>query len=192
MKILTGDALDLIGTFPHELDLVVTDPPYAFGGTGAEHALGATVSVVLRETARRLKDGSWMLVFAASSWRSMAYMVESVRGILDPVRVGTWAKPESRTKVAANGWRWASVSVIVFRRGRSQNLPGGEWLDHVHAEPVRGGRRAQLPEVVCDWAVRPFVVPGGIFLDPFAGSGALPASAERAGMEAFGFEKFPA
>jgi len=68
-------------------DLIVTDPPYAFGGSGAEHALSATVAIVLRESALRLKRGRWMLVMCAASWRSTAYMVESVRGVLDPVRI---------------------------------------------------------------------------------------------------------
>jgi DNA modification methylase len=58
----------------------------------------------------------------------------------------------------------------------------------VLAEPVKNGRRAQLPQSVCDWAVAPYAVPGGTFLDPFAGSGALVQAAERAGMRATGFE----
>jgi DNA modification methylase len=184
-----GDALDLIQSFQLPIDLVVTDPPYAFGGSGGEHALSATVAVVLRESAQRLRRGSWMVVFAASSWRSTAYMVESVRGILDPVRIGTWTKPEARTKVAGSGWRWASVNVIAFRKGKGRDLPASDLLDHVCAAPVRNGRRAELPAEVAEWAVRPFVVPGGVFLDPFAGSGALPIAADRAGMHAFGFER---
>lgn len=192
MKIFEGDALDLLGAFPHvPVDLVVTDPPYAFGGTGPESALSATVAVVLREAAKRLREGAWMLVFSASSWRAVAFMAESVRGVVDPVRVGTWCKPESRTKVAANGWRWASVAVLAFRKGRhrAQEAPPA-FLDHVEAPTVTRGRRAQLPDAVCDWAVAPFAVPGGVFLDPFAGSGALVAAAERAGMTGYGFEKF--
>lgn len=189
MKIYEGDALTLIQNFPMNIDLVVTDPPYAFGGSGGEHALSATVAVVLRECAQSLKDGAWMLVFSASSWRSMSYMVESVRGVLEPVRVATWTKPASRTKVACAGWRWASVSIIAFRNGKSRELPEAKALDHFSAPPLLNGRRAQLPREVADWAVKPFAVSGGIFLDPFAGSGALPEAAERCGMQAYGFEK---
>lgn len=53
-----GHALDLIEAAP-ALDLVVTDPPYAFGGAGEEHAISATVATVLRESARKLKRGHW-------------------------------------------------------------------------------------------------------------------------------------
>lgn len=187
-----GDALDLVGAFEHPIDLLVTDPPYAFGGSGGEHALSATVAIVLREAARKLAPGSWAVVFAASSWRSTAYMVESLRGVLEPVRIGTWTKPESRTKVATAGWRWASVNVITFRKGKTRDLGDCTLLDHICAEPVKNGRRAELPPSVAEWAVAPYAVPDGIFLDPFAGSGALPEAAAQLGMEAYGFERDPA
>jgi DNA modification methylase len=187
MTILRGHAVDLFPGLSGGLDLVVTDPPYAFGGGGAEHELSATVAVALRECAVRLNRDRHMLVFCASSWRSISYMVESLRGLCVPARVGTWVKPASRTKVATAGWKWASVSVVVFKKGRPE-APTSASLDHVLAEPVKNGRRAQLPQSVCDWAVAPYAVPGGTFLDPFAGSGALVQAAERAGMRATGFE----
>jgi DNA modification methylase len=187
-----GDALDLTLAFEFRPDLIVSDPPYAFGGSGAEHELSATVAVVLREAAQLLKPGSWMVVFAASSWRSTSYMVDALRGVVEPVRIGTWTKPESRTKVATTGWKWASVNAIAFRKGKSRELEASLVLDHICASPLKVGRRAELPPEVADWAVAPFSVPGGIFLDPFAGSGALPAAAARAGMESFGFERNPA
>lgn len=184
-----GDALGLVMRFEHTIDLLVTDPPYAFGGSGGEHELSATVAVVLREAATRMHSGSWAVIFAASSWRSTQYMVDAVRGVLEPVRFGTWTKPESRTKVATAGWRWASVNAIAFRKGKSRDLDASSSLDHISAAPVRNGRRAELPPEVAHWAVAPFAVPGGVFLDPFAGSGTLPAAAECAGMQAFGFER---
>lgn len=191
VQIIEGDSLDLTQAFDRPIDLLITDPPYAFGGSGGEHALSATVAVVLREAARKMVPGSWAVIFAASSWRSTAYMVEAVRGVLEPVRIGTWTKPESRTKVATSGWKWASVNVIAFRKGKSRELEASSLLDHICAAPVRNGRRAELPPAVADWAVAPFAVLGGVALDPFAGSGALPAAAERAGMQAFGFERNP-
>lgn len=186
--ILRGHALDLIETAP-PLDLIATDPPYAFGGSGGEHALSATVATVLREAARRLKRGHWAVVFAASSWRSVSYMIEAVRGILEPVRLGTWVKPKCRTKVQTAGWSWASVTAIVLRKG-PKNAVGvpSPILDHITAEPVMDGRRAQLPAEVADWAVGPFAVQGGTLLDPFAGSGALLDAGTRAGMNGIGYE----
>lgn len=189
--ILQGDSLELIGAFDEAPDLVATDPPYAFGGTGDEHAISATVAVVLREAAQRLKRGRFMLVMCAASWRSTAYMVEAVRGVVEPVRIGTWCKPAARTKARTTGWLWASVNVIAFRKGKADDPLPTDYLDHVTAPPVMNGRRAELPAVVADWMVRPYSVPGGLMLDPFAGSGALLRAAEDSGMRAVGFEKSP-
>lgn len=189
--IKAGDSLDLILAETATPDLVVTDPPYAFGGSGTEHAISATVAVVLREAALRLAKGRWMLVMCASSWRSTAYMVESVRGIVEPVRIATWCKPAARTKVETTGWKWASVNVIAFRKGKALDDCAALDLDHITAPPVINGRRAELPPEVAMWMVKPFAVPGGVMLDPFAGSGAILRAAEECGMTAVGYEKNP-
>lgn len=187
-----GDCLDLILAETETPDLIVTDPPYAFGGSGSEHAISATVAVVLREAATRLAKGRWMLVMCASSWRSTAYMVESVRGIVEPVRIATWCKPAARTKVETTGWKWASVNVIAFRKGKALDDCAASDLDHITAPPVINGRRAELPAEVATWMVKPFAVMGGLMLDPFAGSGAILKAAEACGMRALGYERNPA
>ncbi len=189
--IIKGHALDLIEHLEESPDLIATDPPYAFGGSGDEHAISATVATVLRESARRLKKGRWMLVMCAASWRSTSYMVESVRGVVEPVRIATWCKPVARTKVKTTGWAWASVNVIAFIKGRALDLDSAPSLDHITAAPVVVGRRAQLPERVATWMVRPYAVPGGVMLDPFAGSGALLSAAEASGMRAIGYDLSP-
>ena len=190
MNLKYGHALDLLSAETDKFDLVATDPPYAFGGSGSEHALSATVAIVLRECAARLAKDRWMLVMCASSWRSTSYMVEAVRNVLEPVRIGTWCKPAVQTRVSTAGWAWASVNVILFRKGRpetaSLSLP--DWIE---ADIVKRGRRAELPAAVADWVVAPYAFPGGRMLDPFAGSGALCAAAERCGMQATGYEIIP-
>lgn len=190
--IIKGDSLDLIQAETGTFDLIATDPPYAFGGSGDEHAISATVAVVLREAAQKLSKGRWMLVMCASSWRSQQYMAEAVRGIVEPVRTATWCKPKSRAKVKTPGWSWASVSVIAFRKGKAAEWrPTGDALDHITSAVVMNGRRAELPPEVARWMVEPYIVPGGRFLDPFAGSGAIPKAAEALGMIATGYEKRP-
>ncbi|HEX8781677.1 MAG TPA: hypothetical protein VF728_10990 [Nocardioides sp.] len=183
----TLDLVDRMSTY----DLLATDPPYAFGSQGTdEHAISATVVCALRESAHRLRRGGFAVVFAASSWRSTAYMIEAVRGVLQPVRFGTWAKPVARSKVRTAGWAWASVNVIVMRRpGKSTDAgrPVPE-LDYIVEAPVMNGRRAELPPRVAEWAVAPFATDGGIAFDPFAGTGALLTAAANAGMRAVGIE----
>ncbi|MEX2222662.1 MAG: hypothetical protein WEG40_12775 [Candidatus Rokuibacteriota bacterium] len=188
--IVRGDALDRISTLDEPIDLLVTDPPYAWSGEGDEHALSATVAIVLREAAKKLRVGRFAVVFCASSWRSQAYTAESVRGILTPVRTGTWAKPACRTKTRTAGWNWQSVSVLVFRKGKAEKdyTPSGT-PDFIVAPPLTVGRRAQLPPAVAAWAVTPYAVLGGLMVDPFAGSGALCDAAEAAGMRAVGYER---
>lgn len=185
-----GDALDLISAMTEVPDIVVTDPPYALRGDGDEHAISATVAIVLREAATRLHKGGWMLVMCASSWRSQAYMVESVRGILEPVRTLTWCKPKSRTKARTSGPAFASVQVLAFKKGKSDVEPA-DILDHITAPPVINGRRAELPPLVADWMVRAYGRPEQMLLDPFAGSGAILQAADRAGLRSIGFEKQP-
>lgn len=187
--LIKGDSLDLLLAETAVPDLIVTDPPYAFGGSGGEHALSATVAIVLREAAQRLAKGRWMLVMCASSWRSTSYMVESVRGIVEPVRIATWCKPSAKTKVETTGWKWASVNVVAFRKGKAIDDCAASDLDHITAAPITNGRRAELPPEVAMWMVKPFAVTGGIFLDPFAGSGAIVRAAETCGMKALGYER---
>ncbi|VIO73866.1 DNA methyltransferase [Bradyrhizobium ivorense] len=187
-----GDALDLIQLEQRRPALIATDPPYAFGGSGAEHAISATVAIVLREAAQKLDKGRWMLVMCASSWRSTSYMVEAVRGIVEPVRIATWCKPAARTKVETTGWKWASVNVVAFRKGKAVDDCAALDLDHITAPPVINGRRAELPAEVAAWMVKPFAVPGGLMIDPFAGSGAIVRAAAECGMDAIGYEKSPA
>jgi len=190
--VIAGDALDLIAGIPTKsLDLVATDPPYAFGGDGAEHELSATVAVVLREAALRVKAGGHMVTMMASSWRSTSYAVEAVRGVMTPTRIGTWVKPAAKSKVRTPGWAWATVNVLVFRRGKATTGTAVDDLDWISCPPVGGGRRAELPSAVADWAVAPYATAGGWGLDPFAGSGALVDAMSRAGMDALGFELDP-
>lgn len=192
VEIRPGDALDLIGALDETPTLIATDPPYAFGGDGDEHAISATVAVVLRESARKLHREGWMLVMCAASWRSTSYMVESVRGLVTPVRIATWCKPTARTRVSTTGWKWASVNVIAFKKGRGSLAVGGgddTPLDHITAPALTVGRRAQLPPEVADWMLYGFHDPDGLMLDPFAGSGALCEAASRLGMRAIGFER---
>lgn len=182
------DALSGVLELTEPIDLLVTDPPYAFGGEGVEHELSATVAVTLREAAGRVRRGGWAVVFTASSWRSTSYVVDAVRPILTPVRLATWVKPQARTKVRTPGWAWASVNVLALRRGRSSTGHAVDALDWIAAAPCTVGRRAELPADVAAWAVDPFAVPGGLAVDPFAGSGALLIAAAARGMRTRGFD----
>lgn len=188
--IIEGNSIDLINNFKQRPDLIITDPPYAFGGDCYEHELSASVAIVLRESAKILKPNSYMLIMCASSWRSINYMVESLRGIAKPSRIGTWVKPLVKTKVSTSGWAWSSVNVVVFKKGKPKVDPS-KYSDHIICLPMKTGRTAELPREVADWMVGPYAKVGGLMLDPFAGSGSLLHAAERHGMNSIGFEINP-
>ncbi len=187
-----GHSIDLLtGYLGEPPALIATDPPYAMGGEGAEHAVGAVVAVALRESARLLRPGGWMICFAAASWRSTYYMIEAVRGVVEPKRIATWAKPSATTRAKSPGWAWSSVNVIAFHRSGKGDLPPlapSREPDFIVCPPERVGRRAVLPAEVAGWAVRPYAVPGAVMLDPFAGAGTLLAAAAESGMTTRGFE----
>lgn len=192
IRVERGHSLDLIEQID-SFDLLATDPPYALGGEGAEHAIGAVVACTLREAAKRLRPGGFAVVYAASSWRSTNYMVESVRGILEPIRTATWVKPSAKSKAKTPGWAWASVNVLLLRKkgGDRSEVDPSVSLDWIEAPPLMVGRRAQLPPEVAMWSVAPFAIPGRTMLDPFAGSGALCKAAAALGMSAVGFDLDP-
>jgi hypothetical protein len=96
--------------------------------------------VALREYASKLRRERWMLVMCASCWRSTSYMVEAVRGVVEPVRVAHWNKPVARTRASTGGWRWASVHVIAFRKGKAVDATPSGHLDHITAAPLTTGR----------------------------------------------------
>lgn len=183
------DALEGLLALGEQIDLLVTDPPYAFGNEAQEHAISATVAIALREGAHRMRRGGWAVIFAASSWRSTAYMVEATRGILTPVRIGTWVKPRARSRVRIPGWQWASVNVIVLRKGKANGGSPSPALDWIESPPIISGRRAELPVSVARWAVEPFVTEQGLAVDPFAGTGRLLDAARDFGMRTIGFDK---
>ena len=105
---------------------------------------------------------------------------------------GKWGKPFSQSKVSSNGWEWASVAVILFKKGKHKpgfTLCAPREPDYLIAEAIRGQRKAQLPQEVADWAISPFLPRDPILvLDPFAGAGTLLKLADSLGHEAVGFE----
>lgn len=195
IHMINRDSVECLQTWDTPIDLIVTDPPYAFSGYGAEHELTASVAIVLRESAKHLKRGSWMIVYSASSWRSISYIVESVRPILSPVRIASWIKPKSKTKVRTVGWNWSTVAIIAMRKGPKNRTRLDQFddfdPDYISCNPLTTGRRAELPDKVALWSIKPFIIPNGVFLDPFAGSYKLTKIASKLGMIAYGIEKDP-
>jgi hypothetical protein len=111
-------------------------------------------------------------------------MVEAVRGVVEPVRIAHWSKPVARTKASTSGWRWASVHVIAFRKGKAADVTPSDYLDHIIAAPLTVGRRAELPPEVAAWMIEPFAVADGMMCDPWQHRAELEVMVEAATGEA--------
>lgn len=169
-----GNAADLVGSLA-PFDLVVTDPPYAMGGVDGEWRLTAEVAIALRDAAKVIKkrEGA-MVVLAASSGRSVEFMSSAVG--LPLKRILTWHRPDART-AARSGWRFDTVLALVFGKVPPE---GGSSSFISAASPKPSGHKAEIPDEVADWLLAPFR-DSDVVLDPFCGSGALLAGAQRQG-----------
>lgn len=63
---------------------------------------------------------------------------------------------------------------------------------NAHTSGAAYGHGAATPEPLADWWMRYISPPGGIVLDPFAGSGTIPLAAMKRGRKAIGIERDPA
>lgn len=79
-----------------------------------------------------------------------------------------------------NEWSHGFNQVLRFHTGRKANDP-----DQSDAAA------AKFPEVVPDWFIRAFTLPGDRVLDPFCGTGTVLRVADRLGRSSIGFENNP-
>lgn len=191
-RIEMGDALDLIEQVPPDsVDVLFADPPYSFGGRGDENAVSAAVPRILAEAGKRVKRTGIAIVLCASSWRSVEFTRVSLRNVLQPVRLLTWVKTETRSGKLLGPWGWETTQALVFVHPRGKVVRPIVATSYCLEPPMphrERGHPAQLPEGVLRWLISPINEPGGNFLDPFAGSGSAVALACALGMRAVGFE----
>lgn len=142
----------------------------------------------------RCKPGS--IVGVWTDWRQLPTTTDALqvggwvwRGI------GTWiksgARPQKgRISASAEYLVWGSSGALGDGNGHCAR--GDAWADPVVVEPsARGDARqhmTQKPDAVMEWALS-VVAPGGVVLDPFAGSGSTGVAALRTGRMAIMFER---
>jgi hypothetical protein len=199
-EIIKGDAFSVVKAWngTRKFDLLCTEPPFSPGGQGiSEHELTAEVSLILYEAAKLVREGGWAVIMSASSDRSFSHIRNAVGKVLVPVRIATWCRLGATTKVNnQRGWNYDTYLVLTFRhpkgrKGRKEKPEPSRLPGYIVAPPLKGGRRAQLPDEVCDWLVKPFAVPGGTLLDLFCGNGGILKAGERRGMDCVGIDLEP-
>jgi site-specific DNA-methyltransferase (adenine-specific) len=211
-----GDAMQLMRALPNNsVDLVFTDPPYSSGGmtsasrsrAPSEKYIGSDVKTVYPEFQHDNKDQrSW--TFWCMAWLTEAYRV--CRDEAHVVCFVDWRQLPSLTDaIQAAGFTWRGVAVWDKTIGGARPRAGGfkqqseylvwatkgavrradVYLPGVFSERLTRTKRhmTEKPAQLARDVVR-LVPPGGVVLDPFAGSGTFLAAAKDAGLHWIGSE----
>lgn len=186
-----GDALRILptlGTF----DLVITDPPYSSGAKKREWRSGGSVEASLYEASRHVRKDGTMIVFSASSGRSLERIASSVSPVLPLSRVLPWSKPHTRCR-AAGPFGWQTVLILMFGKCGGATRAADHCL-----EPAMQYRRqgtthhpAELPAAVGEWlalGLQDRAPAGASVLDPFCGTGSLLVPFALRGCDVTGIE----
>lgn len=214
-----GDALDFLPTLtPGTVDAVITDPPYSSGGftrgdrmqdsrtkyvsTGAAHMLKAFggdsrdqrgylawCTLWLAACYRACKPGALACVF--TDWRQLPTTSDAFQAAGFVWRgAGVWDKKNGRPVLGRFQQR-AEFVVWGTKGPRPTAGPCGHGV-YAEATPPTSKRLhiTEKPVGVMEWLLTP-VVPGGLILDPFAGSGSTGVAALRTGREFLGCEMDP-
>ncbi|MEO1715771.1 MAG: site-specific DNA-methyltransferase [Planctomycetota bacterium] len=203
-----------------QVDLVLTDPPYSSGGafradrsvdprkkylqTGSSNRYLPTFGGDNRDQRSQERWLSWVLarclelaapgcaVAVFSDWRQVAVTLDSLqiggwvyRGLLPWIKRNARPQP-GRPRQSAEFVAWGSAGPFRYAGDplagyTIEQPPSSQRRDHVTEKPAR----------VLEWLVG-LASPGGVVLDPFAGSGSTGEAAIRSGRNAVLIEREPA
>lgn len=184
----TGDAIDLLRAMPAaSVDAIVTDPvwpnapPDMFPGVDAQATFDAAAAEF-----DRLSDRAVVVIGCDSDPRFL-------RAVRLPFWRVCWLR---RTPPTYKGTLLYSADVAYVFGRRTPNA--GRTVVPGETQMVSGGDRARLVGHPCprndramSWLIEHFTRPGGVVLDPFAGSGTTGVAALRAGRRFIGCEIDP-
>lgn len=217
--ILRGDALPLLRTLPDAcVDAVITDPPYSSGGMfRGDRNLSTREKYQSSDTARVYVDfpgdsrDQRSFLLWATLWLAECYRLAkpgAVCGVFTDWR----QLPTVTDAIQAGGfvWRgiaaWDKTEAARPQKGRFRNQceflawatkgPApldGECLPGVWRHPVVSSRKHHLTGKPVDLMldILRITPPGGLVLDPFAGSGSTAVAALKSGRRFLGIEMQP-
>lgn len=220
-QLFEGDSLEVMtGLQKESIDAVITDPPYSSGGrtlsekqqdpvkkyvqTGTKRK-DATFAgdnrdqrswcywsiLWMNQAARLLKNGGRFYMFI--DWRQLPTATDAVqaagliwRGLI------AWDKGRGSRSPHTGYHRHQCEYVIFATKGPCEKAPGrGPFDGCFHATvPQAKLHPTQKPEKIITELVKA-VEPGGLILDPFAGSGTTLYAAEKEGRNSIGIEMEP-
>lgn len=201
------------------VDAVITDPPYSSGGFSRDDKMKAPedkyqqggfahkyptfggdsrdqrsymtwCAMWIAECVRVLKPGGYFMAF--TDWRQLPVMTDAVqvggvfwRGLV------AWDKGRGSRAPHKGYFRHQCEYVVWGTKGAAVMLEHDGPFDGCQQIPVRRADKHHMtgkPTALMAELVRP-VVPGGIVLDPFAGSGTTGVAAVMAGRRFIGMER---
>lgn len=170
---------------------VKMERPEFAGDSRDQRSFTFWLTIILTECVRVLKPSAPLVVFC--DWRQIGATIDAVQAAGATYRgVAVWDKgPASRPRMG--GFRNQSEFVIVGSKGKIDQALAQQvgCLPGVFTVPVtRGEKRhhiTQKPIALMEQLVR-VCVPGGLVLDPFAGSGSTGVGALKTGRRFIGFE----
>lgn len=194
ISLIHGDSREIVPMLG-EVDVVITDPPYAAKThNGARTVTDLETKLVTFQAVtedefmwyfRQLCQMTRRWVVATCDYRHAVKLEESS---LPFVRMGVWVKPDSAPQFTGDrpGMGWEAVAVL-HREGKKHWNGGGSRAVWIH-NCDRGLHPTQKPISLFKQFVEQFSDPGELVLDPFAGSGTTLVACKRLGRRAIGIE----
>jgi site-specific DNA-methyltransferase (adenine-specific) len=204
VRVIEGDCLDVLRVLPDgAADCVLTDPPYGTGGYTRKSAGGGKTT-----SAKRVRHEwdrwsvEWLTnaarvgsrraaVFAPDSQVSSAS--DALAELCGPVRLLVWCKLDP---MPTHDGRIGYGTEFIAAAGGLEPIGGGNWFTastpRANRDREHAGHPYQKPLALMRWLVRAVCPPGGVILDPFAGSGTTGVAAMMEGRRAILIEREPA
>ncbi len=217
-QVIQGEALHALSTMTDEsVDAIIADPPYSSGGftrddkakapklkylssqacypnfsgdSRDQRSYLAWCALWITECVRLLKPGGYFMVF--TDWRQLPVMTDAAqaggvfwRGIV------VWDKGPGARAPHKGYFRHQCEYVVWGTKGAAVQLKHDGPFDGCIQATVRRDDKHHLtgkPTALMRELVRP-VLPGGIVLDPFAGSGTTGVAAVLSGRRFIGIER---
>jgi len=216
LTLLQGESLAILRTLPDGfVDTVLTDPPYSSGGVTMaarqadpaqkyqqsntkrtypamlgdnrdQRSFTLWATLWLSECWRVAKDGARCMIF--TDWRQLPSMTDALQAAGWMWRgVVTWHKPSARPSLG--DFKRDAEYVITGSKGKpimhSRKCPPG-----VYSHSVNTARKIHLTEkpVALLENLLDITAPGGLVLDPFAGSGSTGVACLNTGRRYLGIE----